>query len=169
MWHNYRADDDLGLSDEFLADECIARDEDNYGRPRRRCTCGYLDACGEYEDYARYGPPGCRPKLRDFAGCKGCDPVDHESKPYGWGIERFEREETLRRARQLQHWWPLTCELTWQRARELAFAWDGYDARLQRTSDRVWYALCECCSSHSEAVRRYGEWAARRWLSRRKN
>src|SRR5215831_4623618 len=82
--------DDLGLSPEFLADEDIARDLDSYGRPSR-CTCGFRAA---YEAFLADGPErngyGDHFPHEGFTGCRGCDPVEPECKPYGWLIERFE-------------------------------------------------------------------------------
>jgi hypothetical protein len=76
-WMAERTDeaDDLGLSPEFLMDEDIGRDPNEYpsGGPR----------CGGpvFEGGAQVG---------DCPGCRHCDPPDRECKPYGWGIESFE-------------------------------------------------------------------------------
>lgn len=162
--------DDLGLSEEFLTDECVARDEDNYGR-EPRCTCGYLAARNCAADYSYE-----RPDPNDFARCRGCNPVDHEAKPYGWGLERWEDpalEEANRAVNQRMGWvygaYSLACHQVyggvWHAYRpqrdELWAALSKHDRALERRSRLVWDALCDCCETHTEAVGRYTRWAER--------
>lgn len=78
--------DDIGLSSEFLCDEDVARDDDSYEPRRQRCTCGFVAAMHEAEQYDHRDYPS----HHDFAGCEGCDPVDFENRPYGFGIEAWE-------------------------------------------------------------------------------
>ncbi len=184
--------DDLGLSDEFLADECIAREEDNYGR-ERRCTCGYRAAREEMQHY-HHDREDIQQLHEQYPGCRGCDPVDHESKPYGWGIESFE-DPALQLAnaatwaeidkRGGYKYTSASCSvgtdsmgrLRWYGPRagrlDMAFrdacwsAWTKHNLTLERVSERVWDALCECCKSHKEAVRRYASWCKRRGLKKR--
>lgn len=160
--------DDLGLSDEFLADECVARDEDNYGR-ERRCTCGFR-AAAEDAQYYRVTKEEMQHLWDSFPGCRGCDPVDAECKPYGWGIEKFEQEAMLNRARQLKHWWSPAVSvepIDWEYAKTLAFRWSGFDYALLRMSERVWDGLCDCCETHREALAKYAAWCKRRGLTKK--
>jgi hypothetical protein len=139
------------------------------------CPVGDRDIMSD-EWEAACGRPRCGGRMYDeygrrdgCPGCRHCEPPDHECKPYGWGIERFEREDILSRARQLIHWWGAVSvePLGWQRARELAFRWSGYDAALERQSKRAWDALCDCCETHGEAAARYAAWCERRGLRKR--
>lgn len=73
-----------------------------------RDTSGTMRSFGAGDDYdPMYEGPGDAPKCaREWndwrvcccddagkfvgPGCRECNPPDHENKPYGWGIERFE-------------------------------------------------------------------------------
>lgn len=155
--------DDLGLSPEFLADEDIARDVDEYDSWHEGPRCG-----GPWRETPWGWEGGC-------PGCRHCDPVDSELKPYGFGIERFEDPalaEANRRAHErlgLQygayslHWWQNGG--TWSafkpgRDAEWARA-SRQSLRRLRHSDIVWGRLCDECETHSEAARRYKQWALR--------
>ncbi len=171
-------DDDLGLSEEFLADECIAREEDNYGDRRPRCTCGYLRSLEamKYDGYARAAD---FQDLHDqYEGCKGCDPIDQENKPHGWGVERFEdpaldeaNRYAIRETLRSYGAYSLACGKVWSNRLLRDQRWaacSSHDNELERLSDRVWDALCDCCQTHKEAIRRYGKWCERRGLKKLK-
>lgn len=130
---------------------------------------------------------GDRPKCGGYGTCEGCRrccPPDHESKPYGWGIERFE-DPVLARANAeaiaerdrltpkytsawVETWgmragyWPHHSLPTFDREfRDLL--WKHYSRqslRRLRHSDIVWNRLCDECGTHPEAVKRYSRWAA---------
>lgn len=145
--------DDLGLSPEFLADEDIARDE--YDGPK----------CG-----------GC-------PGCRHCDPVDNECKPYGWGVEKFEdpalaaaNEEARRESERhglgmytsafvSDNWYSRGCLISppWNRDyRDFLWrAWSKWSARRWRHSEIVWERICNEAETHRLAVERYTAWAKR--------
>ena len=150
--------DDLGLSPEFLCDEDIARDDDNYGR-ERRCTCGYLAALADADTFDHHD----RPDRDGFAGCRGCDPVDWECQPYGFGIQRWEDRPLMaaqHACRTLNACRPgLLSDATY--AAILEAARTIYSARRERHARRVWERLCDDCETHRQAVKRYAEWAAR--------
>lgn len=164
--------DDLGPSPEFLADEDIARDEDNYGR-ERRCTCGRDDYYREQAEYPAYG----KPEPWHGPTCKGCDPVDHECKPHGFGIERFEDPALLEANDHAAGMVILSGSMyrspvgvyssnysqtsdTRRAARDARWqANSKHSKRRERHSDIVWDRLCDCCETHSEAVHRYKAWA----------
>ena len=147
-------------SEESGPDECIAREEDARGG-NRRCTCGRHDA---YHD-GRDGDPR-EFNYEDIPGCRGCDPVDHECKPYGWGIEHFEdpalqvaNEDVNARwfggpYQQLDYWpakKPLR-DAIWARL-------SRHNAKREAQSERLWERLCDECQTHGEAVKKYTAWA----------
>lgn len=167
--------DDLGLSPEFLADEDIARDEDEWDAWHGAPKCGGP----VYEGREQVG--GC-------PGCRHCDPPDHECKPYGWGIERFE-DPALARANEAM-WAEIDrrggCKYTsavcgietwglfagrWSGPRptdaDVAFrdlcwrVWTSHNPSLERAARRKWDRLCDCCQTHRQAVERYSRWAER--------
>lgn len=97
-------------------------------------------------------------------GCRHCNPVDPECKPYGFGIERFEQTEALRIVRELKcHAATGLIYLTGNPADWLrrALTWVGFSFRRERHSDRVWERLCDECETHTEAVEKYTAWAKR--------
>ncbi len=144
--------DDLGLSPEFLADEDIAREEDEYERACGRPRCG--------------GPVSQGTELvGGCPGCRYCDPPDHECKPYGWGIESFEDPALAEANRRVTNGWfggpyrRLPCpretrDAIWCRL-------STRHRRRERHSDIVWDRLCDEAETHREAVARYTAWAAR--------
>lgn len=146
--------------DESGPDECIERDEDNYGR-HRRCTCG-RDAA--YRAFQEYQYPGDE-FHDDFDGCRGCDPVDPELKPHGFGIEEYEDEE--RRERMVAYIpaypVPLICQgwLTDALRQRLRPEFRTISLRRLRHSEIVWDRLCSECETHREAIQRYKKWAKR--------
>lgn len=90
-------------------------------------------------------------------GCKHCNPVDHEAKPYGWGLERFECNEAYRVLREVSSHASLgLCRSINLRT---ACAWVGFNFHVEGCSDRVWDRLCETCETHTEAVEKYTRWA----------
>jgi hypothetical protein len=164
--------DDLGLSAEFLADECIARDEDDYNGPRRaRCTCGHLAARRDAEEYDYEYP-----EAECFAGCRGCDPVDFEGRPHGFGIETFE-DPALHEANRVVRdhldrtqgayalvWWQngsgaFAKMMPWRD--ELWRMTSKQNRRLTRAARRKWDRICDEAETHTEAVRLYRKWAGR--------
>jgi len=140
--------------DPFLPGEDYDPMYEGPGDGTYRCGRGeYRDipcCCG---DEGRYVGPGCR----------HCCPPDHEAKPYGFGIETFEHEPSLRMARELQANWPLVGggPIDRLRALELARKWAGFSYRRLRHSQIVWERLCCECETHGEAVARYEECAKR--------
>lgn len=101
-------------------------------------------------------------------GCRHCNPVDHECKPYQFGIETFDDcyAEARQWARQL--WGALRVHTDAERrALFIQFATaDGYSARRDRHSDIVWDRLCDECETHTEAVAKYERWAKRAMKTR---
>jgi hypothetical protein len=99
-------------------------------------------------------------------GCRHCDPVSHEDKPYGWGIERGECDAAIRLLWELRS--HALLGLVYDAAGHdffgpsnfaRALAWVGFDSRRERCSDRVWDKLCCECETHREAVAKYTAWA----------
>jgi hypothetical protein len=157
MATSFEPTDDLGLSPEFLADEDIARDYDEYpsGGPR----CG--GPCYEYGQNT-----GC-------PGCRHCDPVDRELKPHGWGIEDFE-DPALLRANEIMHsrwfggpyhqmtWEEMTKYGAWHQERaRLRKSLGTFDKKLQKSSERAWERICDGSQTYSEAAEKYARWAER--------
>lgn len=119
----------------------------------------------EYDDY-RSGPKcgGCCLDgdgylIPGHPGCRHCNPPDHEAKPYGFGIERWDCEAVMQLVRELRSHARLGL------CREIdsatACRWVGFSLRRERHSDRVWERLCVECETHSEAKERYEQWARR--------
>ena len=161
--------DDLGLSPEFLADEDVARDEDNYDGPYGggKCTCGYRAAMHE----CRYGDDPVQPEC--FAGCSGCDPIMHDCKPYGWGIEEFEDQALSQANEEMNRRWfggpyrafswseMITYGAWHQERNRLWKSRSKWSVRRARHSDIVWERICCEVRTHREAVERYARWADR--------
>ncbi len=150
--------DDLGLSPEFLADEDIARDEDNYGGSRHRCTCGYVAAMNEADYYDHHDYP----RHTDFAGCRGCDPVDFEERPYGYGIESWEDAPRMAcfracRVSLAMGWINDATADQWIEA-----ATTIYCPRLALRARRAWERICDAFETHRAAKGRYVLWLARK-------
>jgi hypothetical protein len=143
---------------------------------RARCTCGYRAAMAEADRYDHHDYPD----VECFAGCRGCDPVDHEAKPYGFGIESFEdpalhaANDATREAwiggpyRSLKGANYCTVGATWcgpRFNRDLRDAiWrrlSRHSARRERHSKIVWDRICDAAETHREAVERYKAWAKR--------
>lgn len=159
--------DDIGMSAEFLADEDVVRDEDNW--PSEGPDCGgrgfeFMD--GQWE------------KVTGCSGCRHCDPVDHEAKPYGWDIERFEDAALTEANIATSGAWiggpyrslaGVSYTLnghTWCGShfnRELRDAiWDRlstWSESMWQKSERVWDRICDRSQTHGEAVERYTTWA----------
>lgn len=125
-------------------------------------ACGRPKCGGPYYEYGYNS--GC-------LGCRHCNPPDHEAKPYGWGVETWEQDAILGRARQMFICWvgSVTADSPdWIHVRDLAFRWSNFDRGLLRRSNRVWSALCEYSETHPEAVERYAAWCGRNGLAKRK-
>jgi hypothetical protein len=168
--------DDLGLSPEFLADDSDARAEDEFNGPYGggRCTCGFAAAMREAEEYDHRDYP----EADLFPGCQGCDPVMHDSKPYGWGVERFEDPalaeangyagglvilagSMYRSPPQLADGDYRTSD-TRREIRDQRWAANSTQSKRRlRHSDIVWGRICDEADGHSDAVRRYKVWANR--------
>ncbi len=146
--------------DEEYVDEDIARDEDNYGRARR-CTCGRLAAL---EDYDR-SPFGENFPHEAFAGCRGCDPVDHECKPYGFGVELSEDESRNFAGRIFHPGYAsaMICAGWLTRPLQEEMRRQATTVNLLRleASWLVWDRSCDESESHRQAVERYKAWAKR--------
>lgn len=140
-------------------DEDIARDEDNYGRDGR-CTCGRLAALRAYEDACYYSPQGDFPH-EAFAGCRGCDPVDWECKPYGFGIESWEDAARCRALRACRVMLALGRLNETGMAREVRLAATVYSPLREEASRLVWDRMCDEATSHRQASERYKAWARR--------
>ena len=135
----------------------------------------YADAPGGGSYKCGRGPyrdtPCCCDDDGQFVGpgCRHCNPPDHEGKPYGFGIERFDSPEWqearrhFNRVRSLVFGLPATAHPVMDYGHWLA-AWAvkaGWSERRQRHSDIVWDRLCEECETHTEAVEKYEAWAKR--------
>ena len=146
--------DDIGLSPEF-ADGYSDYDPMYADAPGDAPKCGrgpYSDIPCCCDDEGKYVGPGCR----------YCNPPDHENKPYGFGIETFEHNPSLRLANELCLNGPVA--FGWMsRPSALTFArlWTGFSYRRLRHSDRVWDQLCDDCETHEEAKAKYETWAKR--------
>lgn len=148
----------------------------------------------EYDDLHRGPKCGGRVFTEDgeyvgCPGCKHCDPVDPENKPYGFGIEKFEdaalarANEVCRAAvasrvtncytsawvetwgmfagRGLHHKVGATTDAD-RALRDVCWRfWTKWSARRWTHSERVWGRLCDECQTHTEAVARYSAWARR--------
>jgi hypothetical protein len=119
----------------------------------------------EYDDWHR-GPKcgGCRLDgdgylIPGARGCRHCNPVDPECKPYKFGIELWECEAALSLRREVcGH-----ARLGLCRDIDLPTAcrWVGFSVRRAKHSDRVWDRLCDECQTHAEAKEKYEAWARR--------
>lgn len=119
-----------------------------------RCTCGRQ--ANRYDrDFDSHA----------FAGCRGCDPVMHDCKPHGFGIERFEDPALLEANERSRLEWrggpyqrlPMSREerdAIWKRN-------SVQSLRRLRHSEIVWDRLVDSCETHSEAVEKYKRWAKR--------
>ena len=119
-------------------------------------------ACGSPKCANRDGIPCCCDYEGRFVGpgCRHCNPVDFEAKPYGWQIERFESRLVDRLRRELFATAVVT-GLTFDQIRTAAVAWSGFSRRREKHSDIVWERLCCECQTHTEAVEKYTAWARR--------
>jgi hypothetical protein len=152
--------EDYASSFEDGPDEDIAREDDHYGRARR-CTCG-RDAAMEHASYYDRPTRADYRAIHDgFPGCAGCDPVDREDRPYGFGIERWEDAAYLRSRHGCRAL--VACGLL--RSREV----DAYSLetrgrtalRLERAAELRWGRICGRVETHREAVAAYKAWAAK--------
>lgn len=148
--------DDLGLSPEFLADEDIAREDDEYNRARR-CTCG-RDDYYEQREHCYDLPPW------DGPTCAGCDPVDHECQPPGlylWDHPAHEAAAAYcRRAWRGGPYRNLgVCHA--ERMARLAAATPEPWRRLCRAAERAWDRICCEAETHTEAVAAYRRYVRR--------
>lgn len=153
--------DDLGLSPEFLMDEDIARDESDYD-----CLHGSPKCGGPLRETPWGWEGGC-------PGCRRCDPVDHECKPYGFGFERFEDPALTEANRAINNRQDAVCGAyslhwhgkggCWKMFRpERDRLWEALttqNRKLTVASDRKWFVICDRAETHGEAVRLYREWA----------
>lgn len=157
------------------------------------------DPGGDYDPmYDGHGSdaPKCGGRLRETSwggleggcpGCKHCDPVDYECKPYGFGIESFEdpalaeanaamwAEIDKRGAGKYTSAWledwgmyagrSLKSIRPTKADRELRdFCWrfwSKHSKRRERHSNIVWERICNECETHTEAVTKYKAWAKR--------
>jgi hypothetical protein len=136
----------VGGCDTFDSDPAPDFDGMEYDDYRGGPKCG---GCGT-DDNGRWIGPGCR----------HCFPPDHECKPYGFGIERWDFEPRMRLVRELSATAWFT-GLTWDQCRECATKWSGFSNRRLRHSNKVWDRLCDECETHTEAVEKYEQWAKR--------
>lgn len=138
-------------------DEDTEREADNYGRTRA-CTCGYLAAI---EAYDRNGWIEDSPSFADFAGCTGCDPVDHESMPRTVATD-FDA--------QMPYW--KAYHGTWrgqgipgllrpQDATAYMEASRTHSRRRFQHAEIMWGRICDESTHHKQAVRRFRSWAHR--------
>lgn len=137
-------------------------------------ACG-TPKCGGRCEYGSYG--GCE-------GCRHCDPVQYDSKPYGFGIESFEdpalqrANEEVKREQERTGFGLYTSAFTsdswlsrgalvslpfnhvWRERRDfLRRCYTTHDEARERQSNHVWDVLCDECDTHTEAVQRYTDWA----------
>ena len=108
-------------------------------------------------------------------GCRHCDPVDHECKPYGFGIERFEDPALLEANEFVATRVYLAGSMYrspgggWYETRDARMGernrrWQAntrFDECRLRRSVRLWDRLCDECETHGEAVEKYSRWAAK--------
>lgn len=140
-----RADFAGNYAETFDADGVGDRDPMYDDAPSGGPKCG---GCG-LDDEGRWVGPGCR----------HCCPVDHECKPYGFGIERWEHDGYLRLRRELAG--SIIAPMSWEQAGRCALKWSGFSVRRERHSDIVWDRICDESETHDEAVERYTAWARR--------
>lgn len=136
--------------------------------------------CDEFTDaYSDYDIMNSR----DY---ENLDTPDYESKPYGFGIERFE-DPALQRANEAmwamidvrgdgKYTSAISCIETWGmfkgKYRGVRFTdqdmefrnmcwdvWSQWDRRLWEHSQRIWEHLCDRCETHGEAIDAYNKWA----------
>lgn len=132
-----------------------------------------------YDDFDFGGPAdgGCYVDAfddRDGPYGPGSDPVMHDCRPYGWGIESFEDPALLAANETMNARWfggPYRC-LSWSEM--IAYgAWhqernrlwqqaSTRDARIQSEAERRWDRFCGTSKTHTEACLRYSRWANRR-------
>lgn len=113
----------------------------------------------------RDGNPCCLDFDGKFVGpgCRHCNPVDYECKPYGFGFETFEceRAQHIRREMLLLsawgHPWPFSIPDSYG----LALKWAGFNFRLAAVSDRVWDLICCRSETHTEALAVFAAWAGK--------
>lgn len=155
--------------------------------------CGTFDDCpvGDRDPMCDDAPGSWRPRCGGpcyedgqnvgCQGCRHCSPPDHEDKPSGFGIERWEDpawEEAGRivgertnmvfgayslRRTYLDHFGRLAWvgAIYWREERVRVWAMlTNWSARRHRHSRIVWDRLCDECETHAEARSQYGKWAA---------
>lgn len=141
MWHT-SASDDADRAGYCGCDPFLPGDgyDPMYDSFEREPKCGGPDRC-----------PGCR----------RCYAPDRELKPHGFGFDRYEHSPAYRLGRELAANAAVTlgCVVGGPVWYGRYLAWTGFNARLERVSDRVWDKLCDECETHPEAVRRYEAWA----------
>lgn len=98
-------------------------------------------------------------------GCRHCCPVDHECKPYGFGLETFDAPAWAEARAHFRSVWRFVTgqfdahPMDWMHLiRKWAIA-DGWNERLWKCSERKWDRLCDECETHAEAVAKYTAWA----------
>ncbi len=155
-----------GPADSGAAPDPMYDSDDYYGHGR--CTCGYQAAMADrqFDDDIR---------AEYFAGCSGCDPIMADCKPHGFGIENFEdpaltaanlyvqgRMDAVFGAYSLSfHGNGKTWNSFKPERDRFWVAISTHNEALELRSEKVWDALCNCCQTHREAVKRYTRWAKR--------
>ncbi len=125
---------------------------------------GYKCGRGDFGDI-----PCCCDDNGKFVGggCRHCCPVDHECKPYGFGLEPHDSPAWEEARRFFRAEWRFLTGLNDAHPvdhMDMIRKWavdGGWNHRLYRASERKWERLCDECETHEEAVTKYTRWAKR--------
>lgn len=161
-----------------------------------RCDSFEHDSHSDYDPMYADAPGDDRPRCGGQSweygqwigcpGCRHCQPVDPEAKPYGFGIEKFEDRALLEANADVANRWfggPYQnlaqigyFEPRGYTGRGIQYGANGrrnelrneiwrtrtrWSARRWRHSELVWDRLCDECETHREAVKAYQQWAQR--------